>query len=281
MIFFLVYKISKKYWKSEKVRKYAKRQLVDRYSFFQRALLGCTLEICISAFIEIVMHQTVTPLEKASYFLSVSFLIILFFYCRHIMLVFNRDYFKMKNDDLYPVFNNKWSVIWEGMKGESNQITPYNLFFIIRRVLFAAIIVIIPVYTNLNPFSQYYMVVMLNLYSCAYTTHYMPFESRSMNLTELFNEWVNLTVSSWFLIAMITIEEDDQGKLYNIGLMTNYLVLGMISINFLFVFSNMYKDARLNMLRKKNLKLEKDKYVMLWNKANKKVQKVKNNGKHD
>ena len=63
--------------------------------------------------------------------------------------------------------------------------------------------------------------------------------------------------------------------------MTNYLVLGMISINFLFVFSNMYKDARLNLLRKKNLKLEKDKYVKLWNIANKKVLKAKNNGKHD
>ena len=72
----------------------------------------------------------------------------------------------------------------------------------------------------------------------------MPFESRSQSLTELFNEWVNLTVSSWFLIAMITIENDDQGKLYNIGLMTNYLVLSMISINFFFVFGNMYKDAR-------------------------------------
>lgn len=72
----------------------------------------------------------------------------------------------------------------------------------------------------------------------------MPFESRSQSLTELLNEWVNLTVSSWFLIAMITIENDDQGKLYNIGLMTNYLVLSMISINFFFVFGNMYKDAR-------------------------------------
>lgn len=197
------------------------------------------------------------------------------------MIVFSRDYFKMKDEDNYPVFNNKWNVIWEEMRGESGDINSYNVFFIVRRVLFSAIIVLIPVYTNLNPFSQYYMVVNLNLYSCAYITHYMPFEKRSRNLTEIFNEWVNLTVSSWFLIAMITIEENDQGRLYNIGLMTNYLVLGMISINFLFVFSNMYKDARLNLLRKKNLKLEKDKYVKLWNEANKKVQKVKNNGKHD
>lgn len=59
----------------------------------------------------------------------------------------------MKDTDLYPVFNNKWNVIWDGLKGESSRINPYNLFFIIRRVVYAAIIVIIPVYTDLNPFT--------------------------------------------------------------------------------------------------------------------------------
>lgn len=82
LVFFLVYKVTKKYWKSKKLNDYAKAQLVDRYSFYQRSLLGCALEFCVSAFIELVMHQTVTPFEKASYFLSVSLLIIIFFYCR-------------------------------------------------------------------------------------------------------------------------------------------------------------------------------------------------------
>lgn len=91
----------------------------------------------------------------------------------------------------------------------------------------------------------------------------MPFEHRGRNITELFNEWVNLTISSWFLIAMITIEENDIGKLYNIGLMCNYLVLGMIFINAFFVFANMVKDARLNFLRSKNLKIEKIMYKKL------------------
>lgn len=69
----------------------------------------------------------------------------------------------------------------------------------------------------------------------------MPFEEKGRNLTELFNEWVNLTVSSWFLVSMVAIPENDNDKLYNIGLMTNYLVLGMIAINIFFVFSNMVK----------------------------------------
>ena len=49
--------------------------------------------------------------------------------------------------------------------------------------------------------------------------------------------------------------------------MTNYLVLGMIAINIFFVFSNMVKDARLNYLRKKNLKKEKEMYKKLWEEA--------------
>lgn len=91
----------------------------------------------------------------------------------------------------------------------------------------------------------------------------MPFELRSRNLTEIFNEWVNLTISSWFLITMITIEEDENSKLYSIGLMCNYLVLGMISFNAFFVFANMIRDARLNCLRSNNLKIEKKMYKKL------------------
>lgn len=53
-----------------------------------------------------------------------------------------------------------------------------------------------------------------------------------------------MNVSTWFLIAMISIEGDETGRLYNIGLMCNYLVLGMISVNFFFVIGTMIVDIK-------------------------------------
>lgn len=192
------------------------------------------------------MRQAIDPYEKASYFLSVFLIMISYLYCHKILSIFNEDYFKMKNTDVYPVFNNKWKVVWEDIRGESDNIQPFQVFFIVRRVIYASIITLIPIYTPLNAFMQYFMVVMLNLYSCGYNAQHKPFEDKGHNLTEIFNEWVNLTVSSWFLVSMVAIPENDNDKLYQIGLMTNYLVLGMIAINIFFVFSNMVKDARLN-----------------------------------
>ena len=62
---------------------------------------------------------------------------------------------------------------------------------------------------------------------------------------------------------MITVEENDQRRLYNIGLMTNFLVLAMVGINLFFVFTNIYKVNRNRYLRTKNLKKEKERYIKL------------------
>ena len=45
--------------------------------------------------------------------------------------------------------------------------------------------------------------------------------------------------------------------MYNIGLLSNYLLLSMIGVNLLFVIQGMINDLRLNWLRRKNYYQEK------------------------
>ena len=81
VFFFMIYKCTKRISKLKKLNDYSKSCLVDRYSFFQRTLLGCSLEIGIAGFIEITMRQTVGPYETASYYTSVLLMaILLWFY---------------------------------------------------------------------------------------------------------------------------------------------------------------------------------------------------------
>ena len=79
------------------------------------------------------------------------------------------------------------------------------------------------------------------------------------------------------MLLMITMKFDGQDftkSLYDIGLICNYLLLAMIGTNLLFVAYGIAKDVRLNFLRSKNLKIEKEIYKQLWLEA-------KQNGKDD
>lgn len=105
---------------------------------------------------------------------------------------------------------------------------------------------------------------MLNLYSVAYLCDFMPFESHSRNRTEIYNEYINLLISMLFLITMKIDSKNDTKRLYDIGLICNYLLLGMIGVNLLFVAYGIAYDARLSYLRSRNLKREKAAYKKLW-----------------
>ena len=165
---------------------------MDRYSFFQRTLLGCALEILVSSFIEMNMRQAIDPYEKASYYFSLAVLITMLWFCYKIVHVYRNHAYKMFDEKRFPVFNNKWGVIWEELNGKQGDRQPYQLFFIVRRIIFALIIVAIPSYTNWNPFFQYVLVVNLNLFSVAWLCANMPFSSPARNRTEIFNEYINL-----------------------------------------------------------------------------------------
>ena len=85
---------------------------------------------------------------------------------------------------------------------------------------------------------QYALVVELNLFSVMYLGDTKPFDTRSRNMTEIMNEFINLMISTAFMISMKTfdVKENNMSMVYDIGLMSNYLLISMIGMNFLFVF---------------------------------------------
>lgn len=127
----------------------------------------------------------------------------MFLFCYKIDYVYKYNKYKMGDTNRFPIFNNKWGVIWEEIKVK-NYNYPYQLFFILRRLVFALIIVVIPSYTTWNTFFQYILVVQLNLFSVTYLGGQMPFVSRVRNKTEIVNEFINLMISANFLISMKT-----------------------------------------------------------------------------
>lgn len=61
--------------------------------------------------------------------------------------------------------------------------------------------------------------------------------------------------------------------MYNIGLMSNYLLLSMIGVNLLFVIQGMIVDCRLRWLRKRNYHQEKARIKRLISVLKKKKEK--------
>ena len=82
----------------------------------------------------------------------------------------------------------------------------------------------------------------------------------------MFNEATNLLISINFLISMKSIPVKNAEMMYNIGLMSNYLLLGMIGLNILFVLRNLLLELRLSFIRKRNYYKEKARIKSLINK---------------
>ena len=140
-----------------------------------------------------------------------------------------------------------------------------------RRLVYALIIVALPVYTNCDAFMQYALVVELNLFSVMYLGDTKPFDTRSRNMTEIMNEFINLMISTAFMISMKTfdVKENNMSMVYDIGLMSNYLLISMIGMNFLFVFRGLILSQRLHRLRQKTYDKEKKRIKNLISQFNK------------
>ena len=113
--FYVVYHCAKR-MEYTRMRNYAKSCLVDRFSFFQRTLLGCALEIFVTGLIEVAMKQTVGPYETASYYFSVAVLLVALGFCHQIVTVYETDLLKMHDTEKFPIFNNRWGVIWDEIR---------------------------------------------------------------------------------------------------------------------------------------------------------------------
>ena len=124
-------------------------------------------------------------------------------------------------------------------------------------MIFAFIVIAIPVYTNCNTYFQYVMVVQLNLLSLIYKFKNVPYIEATRNKMEVFNDYINLLISAIFLISMKTMPVNNASMLYNIGLLSNYMLLSMLGVNLIFVVNGMIYEKRLNWQRKKNYYKEK------------------------
>ena len=114
----------------------------------------------------------------------------------------------------------------------------FNFFFIIRRFLFAMILVhgglILP--RNFIVIS----IVLLNLMTLIYLWSNKNFEQTVLNRIEIFNESINIMIS--YIILIMTSISDGM-TLAQLGLVLNYLVLFLFLSNILYVLSDILQSA--------------------------------------
>lgn len=88
-------------------------------------------------------------MERFSYYYAVaSILVMLWFLMKSSSMIF-KDYEKMGNEVDFPIFNNRWGILWEDLKISSDNLALFQFYFVLRRLLFAAIVVFPRAYTEI------------------------------------------------------------------------------------------------------------------------------------
>ena len=143
-LLYLIFYVTKTFGIFPRIKRRTKEKLVGRHGFYVRLLIESSLELIICILVEIFMKQTNTRFEIFSYFVSVSMFIIFVATVKIINEVLNNmNLYKMNNYEEFPIFNLRYSALWEDLK--TNAVTPkFQLYFVIRRLLIASIIVIPP-----------------------------------------------------------------------------------------------------------------------------------------
>lgn len=177
----------------------------------------------------------------------------IWFMMRSASLVFN-DYYKMGNEERYPIFNNRWGVLWEDLKINSGILALFQLLFVVRRFLFAALVVLPRAYTEIQSIYlfQYFGVVYLSLLMCSYLVAKKPFIKPELNKIELFNELCYLEISILMMTLAYSNEDlrTDPMIKNTVGMMIMYFSLFLFGINVLFVGLDLYKSSIMNHRRK-------------------------------
>jgi hypothetical protein len=129
----------------------------------------------------------------------------------------------------------------------------YNIFFIIRRFVYAMLIVLPPLF-GMTPIVQLGLIINLNLFSCCYNIHMQNFEIRKMNLIEIFNEICNLIIS----VYVLAMSQNTTGEqIFMTGLINNYFIIAMYVINLIFVLFGLVDQFSTNIRRRRILKDKK------------------------
>jgi len=138
-----------KFHRNEKKREEYKELSGVGYGFGIRMLFELSLDISVISIIEILMKQHHFIWEKVSLFMSIFCLNALVYAVYFSYHLINNNMVKIQGPDVYPEFHEKWCVLVEDQRVFRH--TPlFNVFFVIRRIIFA-ILIVLPPYFNIPP----------------------------------------------------------------------------------------------------------------------------------
>ena len=161
----------------KKTRRNFKAELEEVYAFYIRLLIELSLEIGICSMVELSMRQTETPIEKFSFFVSLFALVGVIWFINQCDKLIIDNFYKINNEK-FKKFNLMWGELWVDLKIIKDDKPRFNLIFMARRLVYAAIIVI-PAVLGILPLIQMVMVIYLNLWLCKYLVEHRPFETKS------------------------------------------------------------------------------------------------------
>lgn len=165
------------------------------HTYLIRTFIELSLDISVCSLIELIMRQTVTISEQISFFISVSLIVLLGLLTLTFYVLILNNNFKIMNPKMFERFHEKYGVLWDGLKVKQDHDPIFNIYFIIRRFLFAFTITYLLLYPSLfPPLTQCLLIQFMSLSLCGYIGHSQPFELRKINLIEFFNELSTLAV---------------------------------------------------------------------------------------
>ena len=143
--------------------------------------------------------------------------------------------FKFNNVE-FPTFNQTNETLWEGLKTGRYEPTNYQIWFVVRR-LFTAIIIVIPPQMNCQPVFQYQVLIYVNLYFAAKVKVDKPYLKNGVNKMEFINECYMLLVV-YLLYAMSVEAHTGLTSVHmknQLGISVNSVIILMIASNALFI----------------------------------------------
>ena len=151
----------------------------DRYATLLRFFVEISLDITISFTIETLLHAH--EIKIMTRFSFVSFIDSCFMMGTIVSLLFLGVWVVSCNrhriDDEDEVkFQQRYEVYWEDQKSPRKQRPMFQIFFILRRMIYASILIIPQAY-SVDVLIQVISVVFLNLASTMYVVASRPFDS--------------------------------------------------------------------------------------------------------
>ena len=115
---------------------------------------------------------------------------------------------KLNNKD-FPIFNYRYSALWDDLKLGNNEPPKYQLIFIGRRFLIS-ILIVIPPQLNIPPIFQFQMLICLNIYFAGKVKVDKPYIKNGTNMIEFINECYTIFLTN-LLFSMAPCSDIEDG----------------------------------------------------------------------